>query len=211
MTLDYHDLLGALASVIAIFGVVPYLYGIHKGVTRPHLFAWIIWCLLTAIAFAGQLAGGGGAGAWSNGMASLLCIAICVFTWRQGEFSATRIDWAMFISGLAAIPLWMVTDSPLVAVAIVTAIEAVAFAMTFRKSWHHPHHEKISLYALNMLRHVVAIPATVAFNTTTLLFPVCMLFLNTGLIAMLIIRRRKMTATVLAMPISPVIEEKRAA
>lgn len=198
MDIDYKFVLGALASLLAFIATVPYIRGIYRGTNKPHLFAWIIWCLLTAIAFAGQLAGGGGAGAWNTGVASVMCVWICVMTWARVEFVATKLDWWMFGVGLASIPLWAITSNPLWAIVIVTGIEAVAFALTFKKSWSRPHEEVASTYTLNLVRHIIAIAALGQINLITALFPACMLFLNAGLITMLFLRRRYLAPKQLA-------------
>jgi len=190
MDFDYKMILGVIASFLAFIATVPYIRGIYRGTNKPHLFAWIIWWLLTAIAFAAQIAGGGGAGAWNTGIASLMCIWICLSTWHRVKFVATKLDWWMFGVGMCSIPLWAATSNPLWAIVIVTGIEAVAFALTFKKSWFKPHEEVASTYSLNLIRHVISIIALAEINLTTALFPACMLFLNTGLVAMLLTRRR---------------------
>jgi len=190
MIIEWQTVLGVIASALAFIATVPYIRGIYRGTNKPHLFAWIIWCLLTAIAFAAQMAGGAGAGAWNTGVASVMCIWICTMTWHRVEFKATKLDWWMFGAGMASIPLWVLTSNPLWAIVIVTGIEAVAFALTFKKSWYRPHEEVASTYSLNLIRHVISIAALSQVNLTTALFPACMLLLNAGLVAMLMIRRR---------------------
>ncbi|HEY8964050.1 MAG TPA: hypothetical protein VIN59_06275 [Alphaproteobacteria bacterium] len=194
MILDYQNILGVIASLLAIAATIPYIRGIYRGTNKPHLFAWIIWALLTVIAFLGQMAGGGGAGAWNTGVASLMCVWIVTMTWSRVAFTATRLDWWMFGVGMASIPLWLVTSNPLWAIIIVTAVEGVAFALTFKKAWFKPHEEVAILYILNLVRHVVALIALTQFNLVTALFPSVMLLLNLGLISMLALRRRTVNA-----------------
>jgi len=47
-------------------------------------------------------------------------------------------DWYFFLAALAAIPLWLLTRTPLYSVVVVTVIDALAYVPTFRKSWHRP-------------------------------------------------------------------------
>ena len=47
--MEWRDLLGILATVIALVSYIPYLYTIVKGTTRPHGFSWFVFGILTVI------------------------------------------------------------------------------------------------------------------------------------------------------------------
>jgi len=51
-----------IAISLGIIAYIPYLISIFKRETKPHLLTWIIWGVLTAIAFAGQITYNGGIG-----------------------------------------------------------------------------------------------------------------------------------------------------
>ena len=55
-------LLGLASVIIGFVGYVPYLWGMYQGKVRPHAFTWLLWGLLTAIAYAAQLSDHAGAG-----------------------------------------------------------------------------------------------------------------------------------------------------
>src|SRR5580698_5703228 len=61
------EILGASAILIGCISYVPYFRTIFSGKTKPHAFSWLVWGILTAIAFGGQIVGKGGAGAWVTG------------------------------------------------------------------------------------------------------------------------------------------------
>jgi len=58
--MDYKVILGTVAVVMALYSYVPYIKDIFAGKTKPHAFTWLIWGLLTSIAFFGQMADRGG-------------------------------------------------------------------------------------------------------------------------------------------------------
>lgn len=191
MSADLKILLGIMAALLSIAAHVPYTRALLKGTNKPHIFTWIIWTVLTCIACAAQIAGNAGPGAWSTAVTVLMCLIITALTFRHGSRDITRSDWCMFIGGLAAIPVWMLTSNPLWAVLIVTAIDALAFAPTWRKSWSKPYEEEISMYGVNVVRHMIAITALSQYALVTALYPAMLLIMNAGMYAMLRARRAR--------------------
>ena len=64
---------------------IPYLLTTLKGTNKPHIFTWVIWSLLTFIAFAAQVAGGAGPGAWVTGATGIICVIITAAALRTGR------------------------------------------------------------------------------------------------------------------------------
>ena len=67
----YKELLGAVAIIIGFISYLPYFRDIFKGKTKPHAFSWLIWAILTAIGFAGQISDNAGPGSWALGFTAL--------------------------------------------------------------------------------------------------------------------------------------------
>lgn len=191
--MDYKIILGLIAVAMTIWAHIPYFLDTIKGINKPHVFTWIIWSLLTCVAFAAQVAGGGGAGTWVTGATGLICIAITVAAFRVGERHITRSDWIMFVAGLSAIPVWMATDDPFLAVIIVTVIDVSAVYPTFRKSWIKPWEENSFMYGFNIPRHICSIAALQVLSPVTALYPVGLLLMNVVMFAMLKARRKTLS------------------
>ncbi len=135
------EIWGAVSVALALVSLAPYLWTTIRGTNKPHIFTWIIWALLTAIAFAIQFLEGAGAGAWSGAVSTIFCIAILVVALRNGEKHITRSDWVVFVAALAAIPIWLLTQNPLLAAVWVTGIDSLGYIPTIRKSWLKPYEE----------------------------------------------------------------------
>ena len=102
--MNYKEILGALAIVIAFIGYVPYFRDILRNKTKPHAFSWFVWGLLTAIAFFGQVADKGGPGAWVTGFTAVICIIISLFELVKGRKNIVLIDWVSLVGcGVALI------------------------------------------------------------------------------------------------------------
>src|SRR3989344_7062194 len=138
---DSKTLLGILATVIGIIGYIPYFVDIFRGKTKPHVFSWFVWTLLTSIAFFAQVAGDAGPGAWVTGLTAMVCLVITLLAFTRGEKEITRLDWMSFVGALLGIILWIKNQDPLPSVILVTLVDAIAFIPTFRKSYHKPNEE----------------------------------------------------------------------
>ena len=68
--------LGIAAVVVGLVSYIPYLWGLYRGKVRPHAFTWLLWGLLTAIAFAAQLSDGAGPGSWITGVTAVVSLGI---------------------------------------------------------------------------------------------------------------------------------------
>lgn len=186
---DYKALFGITATAMTVWAHIPYFLETLKGTNKPHVFTWIIWTLLTFIAATAQLVGGAGPGCWVTFATGIVCIAITVVSFRNGEKYITRSDWCMFVAALSAIPVWMATSDPLIAVIIVTCIDVAAVYPTFRKSWKKPFEENTFMYGFNIPRHMLSIASIQTISIVTALYPAGLLMMNIGMYAMLKTRR----------------------
>lgn len=76
--MEYKIFLGYLAVVIGIVSYIPYITNIFRGKTKPHAFSWLVWAVLTGIAFAAQIVENGGAGTWVIEATALTCMVIFI-------------------------------------------------------------------------------------------------------------------------------------
>jgi len=185
------ELLGLIATAIAVYSYCPYLAGILTGRTKPHVFSWFLWGLLMGIACVAQVSEGAGPGAWVTGYFSLSSFLIATLALKRGDRDITRLDKATFLLALMAIPLWLATDDPLWSVILVTGIDMLAFFPTFRKSWRRPQEEIAQTYILSMVALGVSILALDVANLVTALYPAALVVMNGLLGALILMRRNK--------------------
>ncbi|MFY9463166.1 MAG: hypothetical protein WAP52_03200 [Candidatus Sungiibacteriota bacterium] len=193
--LEYKIILGASASVINIIGYIPYFRDIARGKTKPHIFSWLVWGILTGIAFFAQVSKGAGPGAWVTGISALFCTIIAIVAFFRGEKDITALDWFYFASALIGLLLWELTANPLFAILLITLIDIFAFVPTFRKAYNKPQEETLSLYTLSALKFAVGLAALQAYNLTTWLYPASLVITNGLFAVMLTVRRHTLTST----------------
>lgn len=189
---NWREILAMFVIVIFCVNSSVYIRAIWRKEIKAHVFSWIIWATIGGIAGAAQLAGGGGVGAWPTLFAAFLCFVIALMAlFYHGEKKVTRSDKISFSAALMAIPIWLMTDNPLWAALIVTMINGVAaYYPTFRKSWYEPFQENFFLFFTGGIACVLSAVALESYSSTTLLYPVAMIFMNLATSIMLVWRRR---------------------
>ncbi len=187
----YKELLSAVAIALTFIAFVPYIRSIRQGRTKPHVFSWVIWGTTTFVVFLAQLADGGGAGAWPIGVSGIITLYVAGLAYaRKSDSTITRMDWLFFTLAMTALPFWYVTDDPLWAVVILTAVDVMGFGPTFRKAHSHPFEENLTFFALFVARNVIAIFALAHYSVTTVLFPAAIAVVSLMLILTVLYWRR---------------------
>lgn len=193
------ELLSAAAIVLTFAMFVPYIRSIHRGLTKPHVFSWVIWALGTSVVFLAQLAGSGGLGAWPIGVSGLITAYVAVLAYRKkADTAITRSDWIFFVVAVAAIPSWLLTADPLSAVVILTGLDLAGFGPTFRSAYARPYVERSGFYALGAVRNLLAILALEHYSPTTVLFPAAVGLACVAFVAMVAYRRRQLAREIAA-------------
>ena len=161
-----------VAIVLTFVAFVPYIRSILAGVTKPHVFSWVIWGTTTVIVFFAQLEAKGGIGAWPIGVSGAITTFIAVLAFiKCSDISTTKTDWLFFLSALASLPFWYFTSDPLWAVVLLTAVDLLGFGPTIRKAYDFPHEENIPFFLLFMARNIFALLALEHYSVATALFP----------------------------------------
>lgn len=183
--------LGIIATVMAFVSYIPYIRNMLTGKTKPHAFSWLVWGTLTAIAFVGQVSEGAGPGAWVTGFTACVSFFIFITALKTGEKDIAKSDWLSLAGAGIAMLLWWATSDPLIAVVLITLIDALGFYPTFRKSYHKPYQETAVTFAISGLKFVVAIIALENLTPTTWLYPASLVLMNGIFVIMLLIRRKQ--------------------
>ncbi len=172
------ETLGLITIILSIVGHVPYIIDTVRGKTKPHIFTWIIWSIITLLAFLGQWTKGGGAGSWGTGITGLMAICITIFALKKGTKDITLSDKIFFIGALLAIIPWYLTKDPTLSIIIAAAIDVSAFIPTIRKTIINPKSETFATYSINIIRHILSLVALERYNLATVLYPVYLLSMN---------------------------------
>lgn len=187
-----HEMAAMIAIALNLIGQSLYIFSIVKGRTVPHLFTWMIWGLLGGIGFMAQLHGGAGPGAWSLGIASVLCFVTALLALKWGERNITKGDKLALASAALALIPWLMTDNPLGSVIMISLINVAGFYPTIRKSWHKPGEEILTSYVITALVMVFSLLAMHQVNMVTALYPATVVAANALFLLMCLIRRKEL-------------------
>jgi hypothetical protein len=180
-----------VAIALTFIGYAPYFRDLLKGKTKPHLFSWFIWAIVTSIIYALQVSAGAGFGSLVTLAVAVISFFIFILGFKNGNKNIKKIDVVFLVLALLAIPLWLLVKQPIISIILLSTIDMLGFAPTVRKSWNDPYSETLSLYAITTLRHGLSIIALEHYNIVTLLFPSTWVIANALFSIMLIARRKK--------------------
>lgn len=187
---DLKVLFAIIGGIFAVLAYIPYLKGMFAGNTRPHLYTWLIWSITNGTATAGLWYGGGGWGAVSQTISAFLTFAFLILSFRYGTKNITRSDSAVLLLALSAIFIWWLLQSPLLAVLMVTVIDAFGYLPTFRKSFEEPWSEPILTWVMFTFAVVFGLLALSSYNPITVTYLLMSAIANAFLVSICIVRRR---------------------
>jgi hypothetical protein len=197
---------GALSLTI---GAVAYAVYIHDTISdddvQPHPLSWLAWTFATFMAALVQSNKQAGSGAWVTWFTSGSCATVLFFAiWKQQRKSKaigekrhlnSWWDWgSLGLSVSAAIlfgsmHLFNWAQGANITAALATFADVVAYKPTISKGWTHPYTDNPWAFLLNAVKFAPALAALKQTSLATVLFPVTLIFFNSGVFSMLLWRR----------------------
>lgn len=180
--------IGALLSNIAF---LPYVFDMVKRRTEPHVYTWLIWVITQGTAVVGVWYGGGGLGALGLTVGVVLVAGIFFMAFKYGTKNITLGDTITLIAALGGVLVWWQLHQPVLAVILVSVIDALGYIPTFRKSYQEPWSETIKTWALFAAGNLLSLLALDTYNFLTVPYIATITLANVLLVAFLLIRRTK--------------------
>lgn len=184
------EIISTVAVFLTFAAYVPYYRDILKGKTRPHVYSWSLWSLLTALLVALQIRGGAGPAIWITITAGLMCFGVVILSLKNGKKDITPSDTRVALLSLVAIGFWLIADQPVVSLILAITADASAFVPTIRKSWYKPYTETLSLYAVNTVRFFLALAAVETYTFLSVSW-IAFWAIGNGLFSIMLMVRRK--------------------
>ncbi len=186
------EFLGIITIILAFVGLIPYIIDIFRNKTKPHVFTWMVWALVTILAFLAQWRSGGGAGSWTTGATGLLTIFIAIVSLVKGTKDIVKLDVIIFIGALIAIIPWLLSHDPTISVILLTIINSSAYIPTIRKTINDPTSETLSSYIIHASRHLLSILALSSYTIPTFFYPLINASMNITVATIIIYYRRSL-------------------
>jgi len=183
---DFLQIFGPLLGSIA---VVPYVYDVIRGRTKPNIVSWSTWALLTGIGTAAIIAGGDFRSSLLPLNSTICTIVVVILAIKFGFAKYTRLDKFCQLGAIVGLLLWFIFDAPLVALVITIIIDLLASIPTYNHAWKAPGEETWETFAIASVGAFLTLLAVKA-SAITMVYPIYLMLLDGG-IAIITVYRRK--------------------
>jgi len=184
------QILGYASGVLMMLSVIPYAKSIFKLETKPQRMTWLIWSILTFIAFFSQLAKGG---TWSLLLTAGDTLAILIIFFLSIKFGVggfKKIDiLSLFGAGISLI-LWYVTKEPAIALFLIILTDFIGANLTITKAWKDPKSEHWVGWAICGVGGFLGTLAVGKFDFILLSFPLYICLINSTIAIIILVRTK---------------------
>lgn len=182
--------LGYISGILMILSVIPYTRSILRLETKPQRMTWLIWTLLTVIAFFSQMSEGA---TWSllltgGDMVAILIVFILSFKYGVGGFR--KIDIISLIGAVMSLLLWYITKEASLALFFIILTDFIGGTLTITKAWKDPQSENWIGWAMCGIGGLLGAISVGEWNFVLLAFPI-FICLENSLIAFIVLFRKK--------------------
>jgi hypothetical protein len=134
----YRFALGLFAAGLNLYGYLPYVRDIFRGIVKPHRATWGIWAVLTTIGAINQLHNGGGASTMFFVVAAFFDVVIFIAAIRYGVGGTESIDKVCMALALALLVYWLGVRDFRLSTVMAVGIDALGFIPTIIKTRRDP-------------------------------------------------------------------------
>lgn len=183
-------MLWVLTILMVIYSYYDYIKDMLSWKTKPHLFSWMIFVILNIISVLVQYNAGAGPGVWSTISVTIGTIAVMLLSFKYWEKDIRNSDIISFMLAICTVILYLILSDPTYSMICVIIILWLAFYPTFRKTYHKPSQETLSMYVVAWVRSLIAILATTSLSFLTIGLPVYIIAINIFFVSMILIRKK---------------------
>ena len=182
----------ALAGLLTLTCVIPYIRDILGGDTRPQRMSWLVFAALSIAAAIAQYDASG----WTSGVALTTGAAIgfgtvFVLSVRHGVGGRSRLDVLTIIALSAVLLIWSRTSNERLVLVLIILIEVPAIVATVTKSLRTPLSETRSTWILDAAAGVVALAAAPGAEFDVLAYPAFHTSANVAVVVAIALGQRR--------------------
>lgn len=179
-----------IASIVSFTNFIYYVFTIFKGKTKPHLYTWLAWGIITLIIAIIQTLEGETYGAWLAYTVAAVSLARAALAIPYGEKNITKSDRFSLLVCFVSTVFWLVFKQPVVSVLLLTTIDLVAYYPTFRKSWYKPYEEPVISHFVFGLTYTLGIIAIDDYSFTTATYHIAVAAFSYMFVVYALMRRK---------------------
>lgn len=171
MLRDVKDVLAFVAAFVMLFATLPYIIDIIKGKTKPNIITWLTWSILLGIGAAALFSA-------KEINAGLLLVgdfcatfAVVIFGLRHGTAKLDRFDIFCQIGAVIGLLLWLIFNSPLMAILATIVIDLIGTIPTLRHSWSYPEEETPITFLLGVIATILTLFSLKTYSISAWVYP----------------------------------------
>lgn len=187
------DVFAIAGAAIVLFCTLPYIADVVKKKTKPNIITWIVWSALIGIGAAALYASNEFNAALLLTGDFIATFAVVIVGLKYGTAKLDRLDFICLIGAIVGLILWLVFNSPLIAIAATIIIDFIGTIPTIRHSYHHPEEETWITFALGVLATIFTLLSLVDYSVSAWVYPAYLLFSN-GLLLVTVLLGQQMIA-----------------
>ena len=164
-SMTYELIFSILAFLITLWSTIVYWKGIFRKEIIPHPFTFFIWIIVLGISSIELVENDEILGSLAIILMTLSNIWILFFgiaRWR--EIRINWLDWFFLISGILLIIFWRLEPNYASVLILMIAIDATAYASSFKKWWLQPFTEQSPPYFISVGNNICTILAISVWN-----------------------------------------------
>lgn len=190
MNSEIRTAISIFSSIILVFSILPYIVNVIKRRTKPRIISWAIWALLNAISAAVAFSDGQYATAAFSATMFLLDGAVAVIGWEDGNRQITLMGKICLGGSLVGIIMWLLLDSPELAIIVSIVVNFIACIPTIVHAWQKPKEETWSAFLISDFASILTLIIATEWSITSIAFPLYFTIMNL-FISIVIITRLK--------------------
>ncbi len=184
--------LGLGAGVLSTLAFVPYVRDVLRGDTQPERASWLIWSVLSAIAFGSQVYEGATVSLGLAAMQMLGTQFVFLLSLKRGVGALLRgQDLRVLLLAALGLVLWALTETALFALGLVIAINLMGGWVTMCKAYTAPQSETLSCWALLSISAALGILSVERLDPALLAYPVYLFAVNGGIAVAILLGRKR--------------------
>jgi hypothetical protein len=170
-----------LSGLLTIVAAIPYVVEIIRGKAKPRIVSWFTWSVLTGVACVASFVDG----QVPSGILGILMLAataetliVVILGLKHGDRTFERLDAYCLAGAAVGLVLWLVFNSPTIAVLASVTIDLIGAIPTIKHSWEKPHEETWITFALSAAGGGITIVLADSWAATAIAYPIYLLVIN---------------------------------
>jgi len=193
VSVNFKSIIGLIATFLVFVGYIPYFRDIIKGKTKPHVYSWLVWILVTSIVFGLQISNSAGVAAYATLASGLMCLLVLILGGiYKAKAKITKSDQWCLVAAVLSLILWLVAKQPIASTILITTVNFLALLPTFRKTWEEPFTETLFLYCFNAFRYILIFAAIQNYTIVTSLYIVSCFLTTVSFVSIILWRRKQL-------------------